>query len=197
MTKDTTPAAVPGVTRYRKKPIEVEAVQWDGFAGARWLIAEWGGYPKTPPDDADALSIWVVKSQRMITLNPGDWAIREADRTGVYPCAGDVFAATYEPVSEPGTPAEAPPSLGASQDAPAAHVSAREGSGASWRERAEAAEAELEDAVRERTAAEAQLARITTHCRRRLDTAIVQGPVSDLCRDILAIIGTEEESRHG
>jgi hypothetical protein len=51
--------------------------------------------------------------------------------------------------------------------------------------------AELEEAVRERTAAEAKLADIVTHCRQRLDMAIVQGPVSYLCREILAIIGTE------
>ena len=48
--------------------------------------------------------------------------------------------------------------------------------------------AELEEAVRERNAAEAKLARIATHCRQRLDMAIVQGPVSHLCWDILAII---------
>lgn len=52
----------------------------------------------------------------------------------------------------------------------------------------ETAQAELEEAVRERNTAEAQLARIVTHCRQRLDMAIVQGPVSDLCREILAII---------
>lgn len=56
-------------------------------------------------------------------------------------------------------------------------------------------QAELEEAVRERTTAEAKLAEITTHCRQRLDAAIVQGPVSDLCRGILAIIGSEGESR--
>lgn len=51
---------------------------------------------------------------------------------------------------------------------------------------------ELEEAVRERDTAEAQLARIAAHCRQRLDMAIVQGPVSDLCRDIVAIIDSEE-----
>jgi len=62
----------------------------------------------------------------------------------------------------------------------------------------DAARRELEDAVRERTTAEATLARIATHCRRRLDTAIVQGPVSDLCRNILDILGSEEEeASHG
>ena len=55
--------------------------------------------------------------------------------------------------------------------------------------------AELEEAVRERDAAEATLARVVTLCRDRLDMQIVQGPVSDLCRDILAI--TEEQQGRG
>ena len=59
----------------------------------------------------------------------------------------------------------------------------------------DAARRELEEAVRERTTAEAALARIATHCRRRLDTAIVQGPVSDLCRNILDIISHEGTAR--
>jgi len=41
-------------------------------------------------------------------------------------------------------------------------------------------------------ATEAKLTAIEEHCCRRLDAAIVQGPVSRLCRDILAIIGSEE-----
>ena len=50
---------------------------------------------------------------------------------------------------------------------------------------------ELEEVVRERTAAEAKLADVVTRCRQWMDAAIVQGPVSQLCRDILAIIGEE------
>jgi hypothetical protein len=40
----------------------------------------------------------------------------------------------------------------------------------------------------------ARLAQIRNHCRHRLDAAIAQGPVSDLCRHILGIIGDEEGS---
>ena len=46
-------------------------------------------------------------------------------------------------------------------------------------------------------AAEGKLAEIAEHCRQRLDAAIVRGPVSHLCSDILAIIGTEEGKDHG
>ena len=57
----------------------------------------------------------------------------------------------------------------------------------------EAEAAELEEAVRERNTAETQLARIAAHCRQQLDMAIIQGQVSDLCRDILGIIGSGKE----
>lgn len=60
------------------------------------------------------------------------------------------------------------------------------------RRRAAGYAAELEEAIRERTTAEAKLAEITTHCRQRLDMAIVQGPVSRLCQEIRAIISDEE-----
>jgi hypothetical protein len=46
-------------------------------------------------------------------------------------------------------------------------------------------------------AAEAKLAAIAEHCRERRDAAVVQGPVSELCRDIEAIIGGEEGEDHG
>jgi hypothetical protein len=57
-----------------------------------------------------------------------------------------------------------------------------------------AAQAELEEAVRERTVAESKLARIATHCRQRLDMAIVQSSVSHLCREIQAIISDGKET---
>ena len=43
-------------------------------------------------------------------------------------------------------------------------------------------------------AAEAKLTAIEERCRRSLDAAIVQGPVSRLCRDILDVIGEEGPS---
>ena len=46
-------------------------------------------------------------------------------------------------------------------------------------------------------AAEGKLAEIAVRCRQRLDAAIVRGPVSHLCSDILAIIGAEEGKDHG
>ena len=62
--------------KFRKKPVVVEAWQWNG-----------PGY----------LSIPTLEG--LMSANPGDWII-----TGIkgerYPCKPDIFAATYEAVDE-------------------------------------------------------------------------------------------------
>lgn len=80
---------------FRKKPIEIQAVQWTGqnllevdeFLGGR------------QPIDVPEAAI------RLITIHgdaawarPGDWIIPEPVRGRFYPCAPDIFAATYDPV---------------------------------------------------------------------------------------------------
>ena len=54
----------------------------------------------------DALPLWVVKSSATCHVELGDWIIREPDGSGYYPCAADVFAATYEPAGEALTSAQ-------------------------------------------------------------------------------------------
>lgn len=84
------------MTTYRRKPTTCEAWQWDGDYDAviEFLV----------PQAADVygdgeLAFRVIKSQSSARIPLGDWIIREADGSGFYPCAADVFAATYEPVS--------------------------------------------------------------------------------------------------
>lgn len=85
--------------RYRKKPVVVDAWRYD---------------PACPPDQRP---IWVRDTTRVtdpmnipprlivMTLEgrllamPGDWLIKGV-KGEVYPCAPDVFAATYEEVSD-------------------------------------------------------------------------------------------------
>lgn len=76
--------------KFRKKPVVIEAYQWDGNAedpNISWLH----GLPgKGQPCVRDRLH------NSYIGIRPGDWII-----TGIqgerYPCKPDVFAATYEP----------------------------------------------------------------------------------------------------
>jgi hypothetical protein len=89
-----------GTMRYRKKPVEVDAVRWTGdnvaelaaFAGARFDTID----PRDRDDDADA-SVFDVLHSTWVRVYPGQWVIKGV-RGEFYPCAHDVFEQTYEPV---------------------------------------------------------------------------------------------------
>jgi len=128
--------------KYRKKPVEIEAMQWDATDARADELWEWTARPSEAiknavatqfavldEDDSydifggrdldgedleyehDAVKqliasgftaiLYVGKSGQWAHLRTGDWVIREADDSGFYPCAKDVFEATYTPVPEP------------------------------------------------------------------------------------------------
>lgn len=91
--------------KYRKKPVVIDAVQYEGPSSISKLShlgdepilpegVEWrrqlGGGPLRPT---------IVTLEGDMIVSPGDWII-----TGVkgekYPCKPDIFDATYEPVKE-------------------------------------------------------------------------------------------------
>lgn len=89
--------------RYRKKPIEVEARNWDGTTEGALLIIEWvtshGGAIASAfrPEFQGRHTLAVKTLEGRMHAAPGWWIIR-----GVvgefYPCDPEVFAATYEVV---------------------------------------------------------------------------------------------------
>lgn len=111
--------------KFRKKPVEIEAMQWDGTADGATRIIDWilshgstATYTCSNPDrcaghDGDtphAVSIRTLEGTMRADL--GDWVIREPFPTGdrqFYPCKPGIFAATYEPVTDPAQTAEAEP----------------------------------------------------------------------------------------
>lgn len=82
--------------RYRKKPVEIEAMQFLGDYESVTAIHKWAG--KT-------LLVWFMHSNKMniptlegdMTANVGDWIIRGINGE-YYPCKPDIFEKTYEPV---------------------------------------------------------------------------------------------------
>lgn len=84
--------------RYRKLPVEIEAIQW---SGSNWHeILAFANF--------DHNGIFVTTENTEMTLNivtlegtmkaiPGDWVIRGV-KGEMYPCKPDIFVATYEPV---------------------------------------------------------------------------------------------------
>jgi hypothetical protein len=84
--------------RFRKLPVEIEAVQFKGRADDVHAISELAGIeirvdyaePKVPVLRIQAL-------EGVMTAQVNDWIIRGI-RGEMYPCKPDIFAATYEPV---------------------------------------------------------------------------------------------------
>jgi hypothetical protein len=81
------------MARYRKKPVEIDAVQWDGDNQreiADFLGDDFAGWR------ADA-KVLVRTAEGELTASRGDWIIRGVQGEH-YPCKPDIFAATYDPV---------------------------------------------------------------------------------------------------
>lgn len=84
----TTPA------KYRKKPVAIEAIQWDGNNVD--LIIEWsGGDGETIEPAGRVLLIHTLEG--VMTAKLGDWIIKGVS-SEFYPIKPEIFEATYEPV---------------------------------------------------------------------------------------------------
>lgn len=78
--------------RFRKKPVEVSAVQWDGNS-----LEEIADFTLDYYWSADHQALFIQTLEGDLKASVGDWII-EGVQGGVYPCKPDVFAKTYEKV---------------------------------------------------------------------------------------------------
>lgn len=93
--------------RYRKKPVVIEAMQWDGSAESAAPIIDWalesdgpairyhehlldGGYIAHPDP-----FLWVDTLEGRMIANAGDYIIKGVNGE-FYPCKPDIFQKTYE-----------------------------------------------------------------------------------------------------
>lgn len=93
--------------RFRKKPVVIEAMQWDGSRPSIDAICRWANDPL--PIDEDWIIAYNtfggddVSDPRVGTLEGdmrigvGDWVIKGV-KGEFYPCKPDVFQQSYEPV---------------------------------------------------------------------------------------------------
>lgn len=80
------------MARYRKKPVEIEAMRFENERAGS-LIAEWcGGSNELRPDQVQISTL-----EGVMTANIGDWVIRGV-KGEFYPCRDDIFRQTYEAV---------------------------------------------------------------------------------------------------
>jgi hypothetical protein len=85
--------------RYRKKPVEVEAMRFQDFGTIRsGEIADWCGGHYDNAGDGRPGWIEIDTLEGVMRANSGDWIIRGVQGE-FYPCKPDIFDATYERVS--------------------------------------------------------------------------------------------------
>lgn len=82
------------MAKYRKKPVVIEAWQFDGsWESAKPLVAMSRSICWT---DYGGGEIEIEILEGTMTANAGDWIIKGV-KGEFYPCKPDIFAATYEP----------------------------------------------------------------------------------------------------
>jgi len=82
--------------KVRKKPVEVEAMKFDGSVASALGIREWAG-PSVTGNPDGTLTIHTLEGD--MKAQPGDWIVRGV-RGEYHPVRGDIFEETYE-VLEP------------------------------------------------------------------------------------------------
>jgi hypothetical protein len=87
-----------GAVKYRKKPVEIDAVQWTGEnLGAVLELLD-----KSTQDEIARVDgtrdLEISTLEGVMTARPGDWIILGLEGE-LYPCKSSVFEATYEPVN--------------------------------------------------------------------------------------------------
>lgn len=95
--------------KFRKKPVEIEAIQWDGTRESIDAICDWvnGGddnyddptitYCYSGVDDVDNVIITTLEGDHRVSV--GDFVIRGVAGEH-YPCKPDIFAKTYDEIEE-------------------------------------------------------------------------------------------------
>ena len=98
--------------KYRKKPVVIEAIQWNGNSNKAEIEA-FVGRPLIAELEIDTayevgmgppiFSLLIETKEGVMKALKGDYIIKEAFPTGdrdFYPCKPDIFIATYEVVND-------------------------------------------------------------------------------------------------
>lgn len=82
--------------RYRKKPVVIDAVRWDGKLTTVEPLLAGSSNPSVEQDLGDP-ALLIPTLEGTMRAEVGDWIIRGV-KGELYPCKDDIFRATYEAV---------------------------------------------------------------------------------------------------
>ena len=85
------------MAKYRKKPVIIEAMRWDGDEECYNAICDWAGinFPANLGKDGIVYDLTIPTLEGDHRANHGDMIIKGI-KGEFYPCKPDIFDATYE-----------------------------------------------------------------------------------------------------
>ena len=81
--------------KFRKKPVEIEAVRWTGKNAAE--VLDFGNFKFIVTQIEGKRIVQIVTLEGVMNAKEGDWIIKGV-KGEFYPCKPDIFEATYESV---------------------------------------------------------------------------------------------------
>ena len=95
--------------KFRKKPIEIEAIQWTGDSSVK-AVSEFLGANNQELENDDYViklengtcrlgNLYIKTLEGLMLANIGDWVIKGVNGE-FYPCKPDIFEKTYEKVGD-------------------------------------------------------------------------------------------------
>lgn len=84
--------------KYRKKPVVIEAIEWQGDIESEDEIMEFMGVNELEVNDMDT-SIFIYTLEGKMKADVGDYIIKGINGE-FYPCKPDIFEKTYELVND-------------------------------------------------------------------------------------------------
>lgn len=79
--------------KYRKKPVEIEAVEWNGENVKE--VMDFMGWKNVEHDEINGLKIFTLEGK--MNASKGDFIIKGVNGE-FYPCKPDIFEKTYEKI---------------------------------------------------------------------------------------------------
>jgi hypothetical protein len=84
-----------GVSRYRKKPVEIEAIQWNGLIETYNNITEFTGKKLEYRILGEETVLFIDTLEGRMRVDEFDWIIKGVQGE-FYPCKPDIFQLTYD-----------------------------------------------------------------------------------------------------
>lgn len=85
------------MSKFRKRPVEVEAVQIDFAYRNLKEVLEFAKGSTRPIERHPDYKLKIITLEGDMVADPGDWIIKGVNGE-FYPCKPDIFEKTYEPV---------------------------------------------------------------------------------------------------